>query len=515
MLWISKLGYTLVFIMTLFGTCQISLAMTNNCTNYYSANFAKQAEYQEPSLNDLRKHLMGVHVTDYLPTGGILKAAYNKGLSMRPTVHFALGQMVVSHALGQWEKKKYAILTPFNQMEKQLINVFHQDTFILGDLKLKKGSIFIVPEGESIDSSIGELEIIRFNPEKISLRNKITEVLQERNQWVFEATGGNNYDKVFFKGIQLDQKKFFYSIMTKYPYVTFGLHYSHPTGKIDHFMSDNLGIFKEASLATERHYLDWILKLEQIKLYLEQSDQIARKFRNIPEVNNIYVSAKKRFENRTNIILAEIEIQKKHGKTLLGSRNLPREFLDQVRIIATDKDKLVDFLEQNLEQFNVVDVDLKDARNDVYTSYDLMELRTELSVKDFSEFLKSQPEIMESAGGLEFQLALKTIETTKSLERKKKVFSESLSKCIYKQCHSLLFRLLNSEVGFDKNTLMTDPRVANHLSQFYDMKAFTHLRPKDEDARSWIWFARELFRTRNKVKWWNEGLRLYGFEEVR
>lgn len=384
------------------------MALTNNCTAYYSNSSLLKSNFQKPSLDNFRKYLTGVHVTDYFPKGGVLKAAYNKGMSMRPTVHFSLGQMVISHALGQWEKKKYAVLTPFSQMEKQLLNVFHQDTFVLGDLKLEKGSIIIVPEGETINSPTGNLEIIRYNPEKISLRDKVNETLQKQDQWIFKATGGNSYDKVFLYEKELNQKDFFNAILTKYPHVTFGLHHSHTTGQIDHFISENLGIFRDPSASTERSYLDWILKLEKLKFYLSQTDLLAKKFHHIPEAYDTYLLAKKRFESKINILQIEIDLQRNYRKTPLGSSNLSKDFLDQIILTSPDKKKLSHFLKLNLDTLKTFDFDINDAQREVYSSYELLELREDLSVKNFSEFLNSHPDILEAAEGLDFQLALKS-----------------------------------------------------------------------------------------------------------
>lgn len=503
-------------ILVILGYSHNSLSAALSCVDFYTSKYQKTANFQQPSIDQFRKHMMGVHVTNYYPVGGVLKAAYNKGLSMRPTVHFALGQMVVSHDAGAWENSSYAVLTPFSQIEKQLLNVFHQDTFILGDLKLKKGSIILVPVGEHIEA-ISDLEVINYDPARITLREKIEEILTEKNQWVFKATGGNDYDKVFFKGEQLDQKDFFKSIMEEYPQVTFGLHHAHPTGKIDHFISANLQIFKDASAVTERHYFDWILQLETIKMHLSQIDIIARRFKNIPEAYQTYLSAVKRFEGKMNIINAEIELQRKESKTLLGSKNLPHDFLEHIKEVSSNKELLRNYLEKNLLLLKAVEHDFNDMKADVYTSYELADLRRGLSVSTFSNFLRLNSEIAEAAGGVEFQLGLKTVETTKSLKVKKEAFSKLLSQCNYQQCHGLLVRMLSSDMGLRSKALFLDPVISKNLSQFFDLNAFLYLRPKSEDPKGWVWFARELYRRKDsatKLKWWESGLKIYHFEQV-
>jgi hypothetical protein len=306
--------------------------------------------------------------------------------------------------------------------------------------------------------------------------------------------------------------------MEKYPHVTFGLHHAHPTGRIDHFISANLAIFKDSSASTERHYFDWILQLESIKMYLSQIDGIAKRFKNIPEAYQTYLAAVKRFEGKMNIISAEIELQRKESKTLLGSKNLPHDFLERIKEVSSNKELLQSYLQQNLVLLKSVDFDLKDMKADVYSSYELLDLRSNLSVTEFSNFLRSHPEISEAAGGFEYQLGLKTLDTTKSLKIKKETFTRLLSQCNYQHCYSLLVRMLTSDIGFEHKALFLNPMISKNLSQYFDLNAFLYLRPKSEDPNGWVWFARELYRRKDpeaKSKWWSQGLNLYHFDEVK
>lgn len=492
-----------------FGTCLPSMAMSSSCTDFYLLS----PKYREPSLRDIRKHVMGVHVTEALPLGGVLKAAYNRGMSMRPTVHFALGEMVISHGSGSWENKPFAVLTPFGHLEPQLLNVFHQDTFIMGDLKLKKGSILIVPEGESVKPIRG-VEIRTYVKGQQSLREKIEEVLKEKDQWLFKGSGGQTYDKLKMFGVELDQKAFFKSVYAKYPHVTFGLHYNHPLGQIDHKISDNLTIFRDPNNSTSRDYIDWILLSESLKVLLADSDRFADLFQNAPAVSKVYQAARARFEGRTNVILAEIEIQKRFGKTLLGAKGLSSEFLDQVKAIGENYQQLIEFLESHKDKLSEMKFDKDEVLQKIRYDYSFNDLRNNMNEADFVAFLNSYPEIRDSVGGVEYQLGLKFLDTTKSLPEKSKRYVEMLSSCSYVNCSSVLFRLLKANVGFDKNIILTNDSVAKNLSQVYDLRAFTHLVQKDPDINSWIWFARELYHSKNKEKWWSQGLRLYNFVEV-
>jgi len=89
-------------------------------------------------LQEFRTRLFAVTATDVFPEDGKLRAgAISKSgkadpPSFRPTVHFALGELVREHGHNSWDSRRYAILAPLQQLEPQLINVMTHDTSTRG-----------------------------------------------------------------------------------------------------------------------------------------------------------------------------------------------------------------------------------------------------------------------------------------------------------------------------------------------------------------------------------------------
>ena len=93
--------------------------------------------------------LMAVHLTNYFPQGGVLKPV---GISIklpvgshevyfpRETIHFALNGPVGSHMYGEWEGCKFAILIPLRLIFERIVVLSPQDTFLIGELKLPRGT---------------------------------------------------------------------------------------------------------------------------------------------------------------------------------------------------------------------------------------------------------------------------------------------------------------------------------------------------------------------------------------
>jgi hypothetical protein len=150
-----------------------------------------------------------VHATDTLPQDGILRAGAvsatnNKFLSdvFRPTLHFAIGDLVRPHENGNWENMKYAVLIPLHTIQDRIVSLSTQDTFILGDLKLPPEAIIVKKNSRT------------------SLREEIRKVIRSQKSYVVESLAQDNQlsDVVqiqeqkytefeFLKAFQLLQKK--------------------------------------------------------------------------------------------------------------------------------------------------------------------------------------------------------------------------------------------------------------------------------------------------------------------
>jgi hypothetical protein len=68
----------------------------------------------------------------------------------RETIHFSFNGPVGGHMYGNWDDTKFAILVPVPSIIDRIVNISPQDAFILGELKLPKGSEIV---GRSKDMS--------------------------------------------------------------------------------------------------------------------------------------------------------------------------------------------------------------------------------------------------------------------------------------------------------------------------------------------------------------------------
>ena len=106
-----------------------------------------EIENDRISIKEERDLIM-VHKTNFLPINGVMYSARDTGaktfvtftlngknhqieyLVGNDTLHFALNGPVRDHMLGNWNDKKYAILIPYNEVEKSnLLRLAPEDTF--------------------------------------------------------------------------------------------------------------------------------------------------------------------------------------------------------------------------------------------------------------------------------------------------------------------------------------------------------------------------------------------------
>ena len=142
----------------------------------------KRKDYK--SLEDF----MLVHKTKYPPEQSKIKSAkeaksmYNLEVMInnqnytyqyqqeRNTVHFAVNHEVISHEDGQWDDTKYAILIPFEDIQKEQIGCAEPvDTFTVGGVKLTPNSWILCPKGEKdkIENSNPGVQIMEYDGENV------------------------------------------------------------------------------------------------------------------------------------------------------------------------------------------------------------------------------------------------------------------------------------------------------------------------------------------------------------
>lgn len=112
----------------------------------YSGYFHPEFSLGQPDELE-PKDLVLVHLTDTFPEDGIIRTTnFFRPEILRRTIHFTLNGPVVEEqqfGVGNWEKKKYVILIPFEKVMDRVEELSTDDTFILEDLELPEGSLVL------------------------------------------------------------------------------------------------------------------------------------------------------------------------------------------------------------------------------------------------------------------------------------------------------------------------------------------------------------------------------------
>lgn len=236
--WFLKRYHAVIMLIFLTGIIVMSpfsrTFASNLCVEYYSRNTAL------PNTNELNESLYAVHITEYLPEGGTIRTVIEGRARLASTLHFSLGAPVNSHESGNWSKHKFAILLPLKYLNKQLLNISAQDTFIFGDLVLPKDSFLLVPSDRSAPIDFpGKIIFYDF---KIGVRTAVETTLKDLGSITLESKGSLVHDPVSFRGVRINESVFFESFLKRPRLVTNLDHVQTIFGKIDKRIYD---LFKD------------------------------------------------------------------------------------------------------------------------------------------------------------------------------------------------------------------------------------------------------------------------------
>jgi hypothetical protein len=187
---------------------------------------------------ELERKLFAVHASDYFPKNGIIKVVdpkiRGKGSYFRPTTHFSLGELVRPHTDDKcnWEQKKFAVITPLKDLIAQLLSLNFYDTYLLGDFKLTKDSLILVPEQEAkqYKQTYPNLQVISYDLNKENLRQATKKLVIAQNGYdVVTFNNHNNFTlaPAIITGIQLcnqNTPRFFAPILRQRRAAAVGLH---------------------------------------------------------------------------------------------------------------------------------------------------------------------------------------------------------------------------------------------------------------------------------------------------
>ncbi|MBE6161092.1 MAG: hypothetical protein E7158_02570 [Firmicutes bacterium] len=122
---------------------------------------------------DLKNELCVVHATDFFPRNSEiisselgkakvidLLSTYkeNKSVSHRVTVHSTLNCVVKPNNGGDWRKKKFIVLQPFNEIDSEVCGFGASDTFFLDRIKLSENALILVKEEEKDQLDVNSIK---------------------------------------------------------------------------------------------------------------------------------------------------------------------------------------------------------------------------------------------------------------------------------------------------------------------------------------------------------------------
>ncbi len=229
-----------------------------------------QTPSQSPSLKLLREKMFAVHATDLVPQGGVMVAgaraidpekADKEPASFRPTLHFALGEMVRPHGRSSWEEKKYAVVLPLKDLEPQLTNVAPHDSFILGNFRIPEGAIFLAPEGAELEGLPDDVSVRRY---KGDLRKAVSATIEDNGGWPVQMSGVTSDDPARIGERDINNPTFFKSLLDERPDLSFGTHIGSEVGEAYRF-----GVVEQSLLQLTRQWDRFGFPLEtgSVKLY--------------------------------------------------------------------------------------------------------------------------------------------------------------------------------------------------------------------------------------------------------
>lgn len=456
---------------------------------------------KSPTVNEMRAHLTGVHMTDYLPLDGVIRTSTTTESRATPlsTLHFALGEMVVSHDMGNWEAKKYAVLVPFKNLEPQLMTVLHQDTFILGDLKLQPGAILIAPLGEKI-SPIPGVKVIYFDSAQRKMRDVIREVLEQNDQWTFQSDGAFTDNKVMNNGRNMNNRDFFRHLLKMYPHLTYDLHSNDMIFKLEVDAGHDFEVLVSNKKSYGRSEFEQVWRIDAMELR-ELLEAMNARMATVthPVLKAEYEKIRQRFQGRVNLMQAESALQVATGKSLLDSPGLPIEFKQEVLRLANNYEALLQYLKDNAALLRPKkEVDDENLSNQLKSR--MYHVRGKLTLMQLSKFLRENSDIAELVDGVHFQEAMKQIEDflrdqkneSKGLQAVE-ILKAELATCKRPQCWYYVHHLVERQFDSHLLQILALPAVRQNLSKFFDLSVFEQYTVGPYgDLRSWVWIAKSM-----------------------
>lgn len=169
--------------------------------------------------------LVLVHKTNYAPEGGIIKSSKDSDVffeskliignkeydirypSARETIHFAVNGEVTSHVMGNFDDRKYAIIIPFDKMDKDnLAGGLLSDTWSERSVQIPQGSYILCPkaEMEQIENQNRDVNVVGYEGRSVDgYANMFLSFLGYKVENIGEYAWTNSKDNEDAKNIYL------------------------------------------------------------------------------------------------------------------------------------------------------------------------------------------------------------------------------------------------------------------------------------------------------------------------
>lgn len=285
---------------------------------YQDKKFEPGKQY---TAETLATKIFAVHVTQFLPEEGVLRAAGNPIPRFLPTIHFSLGEVVRPHQLGNWESMPYAIITPLKSLEPQLLNLMAYDTFILGDFKLPPEAVLLLPK-ESVHLAPEGLKVVTYDRNTTTLRQAVDLLIKNKGGWPLRGlnNAGTMIHPVTINGWNINTSQFFAPLLARNPGASFGQHVVSESKKGARFGAlDEWSRYRFAALSKGKELQISSHKLSfEISLAIRHLNAIEREIetQNFPTVSKqSFYQARNRLLAWINLAKLELMLRKNYGKT--------------------------------------------------------------------------------------------------------------------------------------------------------------------------------------------------------
>lgn len=276
----------------------------------------------KPSVEELREKMFAVHATDTIPSNGFLKAGAQhrdpdqrskEPASFRPTIHFALGELVRPHGRASWEDKPFAVVLPLKSLEPQMTNLAPHDTFIVGDFRLPPGAIFLAPEGTQVDGLPEHVEVRTYQG---VLRDAVDRTIADQEGWSVRMQGVSTDDPARMGNEDINSPDFFASLLKSNPGLSFGSHISSEVGEAYRF-----GQIEQSLVQLNRQYEhSWALSTPETHFYRALIEHSVTRLK-VPD----HPAAKRAVEEKVNNLREHLKVvdadlaARGQGLTLVGA----------------------------------------------------------------------------------------------------------------------------------------------------------------------------------------------------